>query len=294
MSVEKFAFIGLGRMGYPMAGHLRTAGHQVTVFDIFEETVDRWVAEHGGQAASSPREAAAGASIVFTSLPADAHLRTAAYGDDGIFAGLETGAVWVDHTTASVAVSRELAAAATNQGAGFLDAPVSGGVQGAVNGGLTIMVGGADESVTRALPFIELYASLATHLGPSGAGQLTKMANQICVVGLCQALAEGLDFAESAGLDVAQVISVMLKGSSTSWQMENRAETMLAGEYDFGFATPLMQKDIALCMEAAREMAVPLPITSMVGQFLADVERMGGQGWDWSSLMERQRSHRSG
>ena len=292
MSSERLGFVGLGRMGYPLAGHLRSAGHDVTVFDLLAASVERWVEEHGGRAAAGPRQAAEGAALVFTSLPADSDLRDVAFGDDGLLVGLEPGSVWVDHSTASAEVSRELAAAASVSGAGFLDAPVSGGVQGAKDRTLTVMIGGEDADVARAGPIIKTYASLVTHMGPSGAGQLTKMANQICVVGLCQALAEGLDFAESAGLDARKVVSVMLKGSSASWEMENRWEVMLAGEYDFGFSTELMRKDIGLCLEEARRLSIPLPVTAVVDQFLADVERMGGSHWDWCSLMERQRSLR--
>ena len=292
MTSERLGFIGLGRMGYLLAGHLSSAGHNVTVFDRLKAPVERWVEEHSGRAAAGPRQVAEGAALVFTSLPADSDLRDVAFCDDGLLAGLSSGSVWVDHSTASAGVSRELAAGAATSGAGFLDAPVSGGVQGAQNGTLTVMIGGEEADVARSAPIIETYASLVTHMGPSGAGQLTKMVNQICVVGLCQALAEGLDFAESAGLDAREVVSVMLKGSSASWEMENRSEAMLAGEYDFGFSTELMRKDIGLCLEEARRLSIPLPVTAVVDQFLADVERMGGTRWDWCSLMERQRSHR--
>lgn len=283
-------FVGLGRMGYPLAGHLSTAGHDVTVFDVVDDAVDRWIKEHNGTNATNAGEVAERSSIVFTSLPADAHLREVAYGQSGLIENLDDGSVWVDHSTASAEVSRELAVRSADEGVGFIDAPVSGGVQGAESGTLAIMIGGDERHVAKALPFMELYAGRLTHMGPAGAGQLTKMANQICVIGLTQALAEGLHFAETAGLDTAKVVSVMVKGSSASWEMENRSDAMLAGEYDFGFSTDLMRKDIGLCLDEARNLSIPLPITAVVDQFLAEVQQMGGSNWDWCSLMERQRA----
>ncbi len=282
-------FIGLGRMGGPMVAHLAAAGYELTVFDVVEDAVAKATSADNVVAADNPREVAEGSAALFTSLPADSHLRTVGYGTDGVLSGLDEGTVWVDHTTASAIVSRELAEAAEQRGAHFLDAPVSGGVQGAEKGALTVMVGGDEEKFRMVEPFIGSYAHLVTYMGPSGAGQLTKMANQICVVGLGQALAEGLNFAESAGLDANKVVEVMLQGSSTSWEMENRSESMLAGEYDFGFSTDLMRKDVGLCLEEARRLSIPLPVTALTDQFLADVQRMGGSNWDWCSLMERQR-----
>ena len=287
--MSRVGFIGLGRMGGPMVKHLADQDHDVKVFDVVEAAVEAATSAENVLAVPSPREVAEGSEVVFTSLPADSHLRSVGYGEDGILAGLEAGAVWVDHTTASAMVSRELADAADGRGAFFMDAPVSGGVQGAEQGILTVMVGGDAERFSEVKPLIDTYARLVTLMGPVGSGQLTKMANQICVVGLGQALAEGLNFAESAGLDPQRVVEVMLQGSSTSWEMENRSEFMLAGEYDFGFSTDLMRKDIGLCLEEARRLSIPLPVTALTDQFLADVQRMGGSNWDWCSLMERQR-----
>lgn len=285
-------FVGLGRMGFPMAGHLARAGHSVTVFDVVEDAMSRWVAAHGGSTASNAGAAAAGAAVVFTSLPADAQLASVADGPHGLIENMAAGSVWVDHTTASAALSRELAERCREAGIGFLDAPVSGGVQGAETGNLAIMIGGDGEDLARVSGLLDLYAARYNHMGPSGAGQLTKMANQICVVGLTQALAEGLHFAESAGLDVHDVVEVMLKGSSASWEMEHRSDAMLAGSYDFGFSTDLMRKDIGLCLQAAADLSIPLPITAVVDGFLSEVQEMGGSNWDWCSLMERQRMQR--
>lgn len=283
------AFMGLGRMGYPMAGHLAAAGHDVAVFDVVGDAVDRFVGEHGGRAASNPGDAATGAAVVLSSLPADADLRAVAY-DGGLVGALEPGAVWVDHSTTSATVATELAEATAAVGAGFVDAPVSGGVQGAENGALAVMIGGSDRDVAAAMPLIDSYAARANHMGPTGSGQLTKMANQICVVGLTQALAEGLDFAQTSGLDVMKVVEVMLTGSSASWEMEHRSEFMFEGEYDFGFSTDLMRKDIGLVLEEADNLAIPLPVTALVDGYLAEVQEMGGSQWDWCSLMERQRA----
>jgi len=287
--MNRVGFIGLGRMGGPMVSHLAKAGHELKVFDVVEATVAQATSADNVVAAPNPREVAEGSEVVFTSLPTDSHLRSVGYGTDGVLSGLDEGTVWVDHTTASALVSRELAEAAEQRGAHFLDAPVSGGVQGVENGALTVMVGGDEEKFGMVEPFIDSYARLVTYMGPVGSGQLTKMANQICVVGLGQALAEGLNFAESAGLDANKVVEVMLQGSSTSWEMENRSEFMLAGEYDFGFSTDLMRKDVGLCLEEARRLSISLPVTALTDQFLADVQRMGGSNWDWCSLMERQR-----
>jgi 3-hydroxyisobutyrate dehydrogenase len=284
------AVIGIGRMGWHMAAHLAKAGHDVTVCDAVPGLADQWVAEHGGASAADPATAAAGRDLVVTSLPADPQLRAVAA---AIVPVLARGAVWVDHSTTSAQASREVAVEVAAAGAQFLDAPVSGGVDGARNGTLTVMVGGDEAAFATAEPVVASYGARIVLMGPSGAGQITKMTNQICVVGLCQALAEGLDFAETAGLDVSRVIHVMLQGSSASWQMANRAERMLAGEYDYGFSTTLMRKDVGLVLDEAEAMNVPLPVTSLVGQMLAEVTAMGGAQWDWCSLMERQRRRRA-
>ena len=284
------AVIGIGRMGWHMAAHLAKAGHDVTVCDAVPGLADQWVAEHGGASAAEPATAAAGRDLVVTSLPADPQLRAVAA---AIVPVLARGAVWVDHSTTSAQASREVAVEVAAAGAQFLDAPVSGGVDGARNGTLTVMVGGDEAAFATAEPVVASYGARIVLMGPSGAGQITKMTNQICVVGLCQALAEGLDFAETAGLDVNRVIHVMLQGSSASWQMANRAERMLAGQYDYGFSTTLMRKDVGLVLDEAEAMNVPLPVTSLVGQMLAEVTAMGGAQWDWCSLMERQRRRRA-
>lgn len=287
----RIAFIGIGRMGWHMAGHLAAAGHDVVVDDAVAELKEQWVDAHTGSAAVDLAAVVEGADFVVTSLPADAQLFAVA---DEIIGGLDPKAVWIDHSTTSAAAAREVAERVATHGAQFLDAPVSGGVDGARNGTLTVMVGGEEAAFEAARPVVEAYSKRYELMGGAGAGQITKMTNQICVVGLCQALAEGLDFAETAGLDVTKVIHVMLQGSSASWQMANRAERMLAGEYDYGFSTTLMRKDIGLVMEEAAAMNVPLPVTGMVGQFLAEVTAMGGASWDWCSLMERQRRRRNG
>lgn len=286
----RIACIGIGRMGWHMAGHLAAAGHDVVVDDVVAELKEQWVDAHTGSAAVDLAAVVEGADFVVTSLPADAQLLAVA---DEIVGGLDPKAVWIDHSTTSAAAAREVAERVAAHGAQFLDAPVSGGVDGARNGTLTVMVGGEEAAFEAARPVVEAYSKRYELMGPAGAGQITKMTNQICVVGLCQALAEGLDFAETAGLDVSKVIHVMLQGSSASWQMANRAERMLAGEYDYGFSTTLMRKDIGLVMDEAAAMDVPLPVTGMVGQFLAEVTAMGGASWDWCSLMERQRRRRN-
>lgn len=286
MSSTRMAVIGLGRMGWHMAAHLSKAGHELSVCDVVPGVAQKWVDEHDGAAHTDAAAAVTGCEIVITSLPADRELRTVA---NVVLPALEPGALWVDHSTTSAEIARTVSAEAKAAGVGFLDAPVSGGVDGARNGTLTVMVGGDTAAFERAEPIIASYGARITLMGDSGAGQITKMTNQICVVGLCQALAEGLDFAESAGLDVTKVIHVMLQGSSASWQMANRAEKMLAGEYNYGFSTTLMRKDIGLVLDEARAMNVPLPVTGMVGEMLAEVSAMGGDAWDWCSLMERQR-----
>ena len=284
----RIAVLGLGRMGWHMAAHLSSHAdaHELVVFDVVDGLAGRWVDENGGEVADSVASAVAGAEFVITSLPADRELETVA---DDLVPAIAAGAVWVDHSTTSARLARAVGASVTAADAHFLDAPVSGGVDGARKGVLTVMVGGDEGAFARAEPVVGSYAARMRLMGGPGAGQLTKMTNQICVVGLCQALAEGLDFASRAGLDVQNVVEAMLQGSSTSWQMENRAELMLAGDYDFGFSTTLMRKDVGLVLEEASSMNVSLPVTALVGQFLADVDSLGGAGWDWCSLMERQR-----
>ena len=286
MTGARVAVIGLGRMGWHMATHLAAKGHDVAVCDVVPGVAQKWVDENGGVAHTDAARAVEGRAFVVTSLPADRELRAVA---SAILPTLARGALWVDHSTTSAEMARVVHAEARALGVDFLDAPVSGGVDGARNGTLTVMVGGDADAFARAESVIASYGARITLMGDSGAGQITKMTNQICVVGLCQALAEGLDFAESAGLDVSKVIHVMLQGSSASWQMANRAERMLAAEYDYGFSTTLMRKDIGLVLDEARAMKVPLPVTAMVGDMLAEVSAMGGDGWDWCSLMERQR-----
>ena len=287
----KIAFIGLGRMGGPIAGHLAAAGHHVTVVEPNLDTLSRWCQNHEGTSAPSAGAAASDAEVVITSLPADAQLQAVA---EGILDHLPSGGVWVDHTTASVQISRTLARDASTRDLGFIDAPVSGGVDGATRGTLAIMAGGTTTDIDRVRPLLECYAKRISHMGDSGTGQLTKMTNQICVVGIGQALAEGLDFAETAGLDLEKVVGVMLSGASASWQMDNRWQAMANSDYEFGFATELMRKDIGLCLAEARRSGVGLPVTALVDQFLSDVEALGGKRWDWCSLMERQRGARRG
>jgi 3-hydroxyisobutyrate dehydrogenase-like beta-hydroxyacid dehydrogenase len=286
---SKVAFIGLGVMGYPMAGHLAAKGHSVTVYNRTSAKAERWVGEHGGSAAATPREAAAGADFVMACVGNDDDLRGVTLGADGAFAGMAAGSVFVDHTTASADVAEELAAVAADSGLGFVDAPVSGGQAGAENGVLTIMCGGAAEDFDRAAPVMESYARAVTLLGPVGAGQLTKMVNQICIAGLVQGLSEGLLFAERAGLDAKQVAQVIAKGAAGSWQMENRYETMIDDKFDFGFAVDWMRKDLDIALNQARRLNATLPCTALVDQFYADVQALGGGRWDTSSLIRRLR-----
>ncbi|MGD9536065.1 MAG: NAD(P)-dependent oxidoreductase [Alphaproteobacteria bacterium] len=280
------AFLGLGVMGYPMAGHLSKKGHKVTVYNRNAEKAKKWTAEYAGTAAGTPREAAKGAEIVFACVGADKDLRAVVYGDDGAFAGMKKGAIFVDHTTASAGIAREFDEAARGKGLGFLDAPVSGGQAGAVNGQLTVMVGGAEASFATAEPVIWSYAKNVTHMGPAGTGQLTKMVNQICIAGVLQGLAEGLNFAQRAGLDGERVVQVISKGAAQSWQMDNRGKTMLKGEFDFGFAVDWMRKDLGLCLEEANRNKALLPLSALVDQFYAHVQQRGGGRWDTSSLIQ--------
>jgi len=281
------AFIGLGVMGYPMAGHLVRAGNQITVFNRTRIRSEHWVAEHGGRLAGSPAEAVVGAEIVMSCVGRDADLRAVTLGEGGAFAAMEKGAVFVDHTTASATIARELGEAAAKGGFGFVDAPVSGGEQGAKNGQLTIMCGGSEADYAKAEPVIALYAKQCRRMGPVGAGQLTKMVNQICLAGLVEALSEGLAFACAAGLDPLAVVDVISKGAAQSWQMENRHKTMLAGHYNHGFAVEWMRKDLAICFDEAARNGAPLPVAEMVDRFYAEVEAMGGKRWDTSSLLAR-------
>jgi 3-hydroxyisobutyrate dehydrogenase len=279
------AFLGLGVMGFPMAGHLVRAGHKVTVFNRTASRAKDWVAKHGGAAAPTPAVAAKGAEIVFACVGNDDDLRSVLHGPDGAFAGMSKGSVFVDHTTASAEVARESAAEAAKKGLHFLDAPVSGGQAGAENGKLTVMVGGEPAQFDRVKPVIDAYARACTLMGPVGAGQLTKMVNQICIAGLLQGLSEGMNFALKARLDPKLVVEVISKGAAQSWQMENRAHTMVEGKFDFGFAVNWMRKDLDICLDEAKRNGARLPVTALVDQFYAQVQARGGGRWDTSSLI---------
>jgi len=285
--MAKAAFLGLGVMGFPMAGHLQASGHAVTVYNRTAAKADAWVARHGGRAAATPREAAAGCDFVFACVGNDDDLRQVTVGPDGAFHGMTPGAIFVDHTTASADVARELATEATARGLGFIDAPVSGGQAGAENGALTVMCGGDAGQYARVEPVIASFARACRLMGPAGAGQLTKMVNQICIAGLVQALAEGVSFAQHAGLDVEAVVDVISKGAAQSWQMENRHKTMNAGQFDFGFAVDWMRKDLSICLAEARRNGASLPVTALVDQFYGEVQALGGARWDTSSLIAR-------
>jgi 3-hydroxyisobutyrate dehydrogenase len=282
----KVAFLGLGVMGYPMAGHLAKAGHQVTVYNRTASKAEAWVKEHGGSHRATPAEAAEGAEIVFTCVGNDDDLRQVVLGPQGAFAGMQAGAILADHTTASAEVARELDAAAKQKGLGFLDAPVSGGESGAVNGTLTVMVGGDEKTFAKAQPVMACYGRAVTLMGPAGNGQLTKMVNQICIAGVVQGLSEALNFAMRAGLDGKRVLDVISKGAAQSWQMENRGPTMLDGKFDFGFAVDWMRKDLAICLGEGRRNKARLPMTALVDQFYAHVQERGGGRWDTSSLIQ--------
>ncbi len=283
------AFLGLGVMGYPMAGHLARAGHRVTVYNRTAAKAAAWVGEYGGSAAATPRAAAAGVSIVFACVGNDSDLRSVVLGDSGAFAGMAPGNVFVDHTTASAAVARELHAVAKQRGLAFIDAPVSGGQAGAVNGQLTVMCGGDAEPFAAIQPVAMAFAKAVTRVGESGAGQLAKMVNQTCVAGLVQGLAEAIAFGQKAGLDMKQVLEVIGKGAAQSWQMDNRGRTMIDDQFDFGFAVDLMRKDLGLVFDEARRNGAQLPVTALIDQFYADVQAMGGRRWDTSSLIKRLR-----
>jgi 3-hydroxyisobutyrate dehydrogenase len=282
------AFIGLGVMGYPMAAHIKNrGGHDVTVYNRTTEKAIRWVEEHGGNRAATPAEAARGKDFVFACVGNDADLRQVTLGEDGAFSTMGKDAIFVDNTTASAEVARELSAGADRRGLGFLDAPVSGGQAGAENGVLTVMVGGSETHFERARPVIDCYARMVGLMGPSGAGQLTKMVNQICIAGIVQGLAEGIHFGKLAGLDIEKVVEVISKGAAGSWQMENRHKTMNQGKYDFGFAVDWMRKDLGICLSEANRNGARLPLTALVDQFYKDIQAIGGSRWDTSSLLAR-------
>jgi 3-hydroxyisobutyrate dehydrogenase len=286
--MSKVAWIGLGVMGFPMAGHIRVkGGHDLTVYNRTAAKAEQWVARFGGRAAATPAEATEDADFVFACVGNDEDLRAVTTGPDGAFLTLKPGAIFIDNTTASAEVARELHAAAKAKGAAFLDAPVSGGQAGAENGALTVMVGGDADAFAQAEPVIAHFARAVTLLGPAGAGQLTKMVNQICIGGMVQALSEGLHFARQAGLDIEKVIGTISKGAAQSWQMENRSKTMDAGSFDFGFAVDWMRKDFGICLAEARRNGAQLPVTALVDQFYAEVQSMGGGRWDSSSLIAR-------
>ena len=286
---RKVAFLGLGVMGHPMAGHLARAGHAVTVYNRTAAKAQQWTTEYGGKAAATPRAAADGADIVFACVGNDEDLRSVVLGSDGAFAGMKSGAVFVDHTTASAAVARELSAAARDKGLQFIDAPVSGGNLGAINGALTVMCGGDAAAFATIQPVAMAFAKAVTLLGESGAGQLAKMVNQIAIAGLVQGLSEAIAFGEKAGLDMKAVLGVIGKGAAQSWQMDNRGPTMIEGKFDFGFAVDWMRKDLGLVLDEAKRNGARLPVTALVDQFYADIQAQGGQRWDTSSLIKRLR-----
>jgi 3-hydroxyisobutyrate dehydrogenase len=284
--MAKVAFLGLGVMGYPMAGHLKAkGGHDVTVYNRTAAKADKWVGQHGGKSARTPKEAAAGQDFVMACVGNDHDLREVMLGADGAFHGMSKGAVLVDHTTASAEIARELYAEAKKRGFGFIDAPVSGGQAGAENGVLTVMCGGDAEPFGRAEKVIAAYARACNLMGEPGSGQLAKMVNQICIAGLVQGLAEGLHFAKKSGLDIEKLIATISKGAAQSWQMENRYKTMTAGKFDFGFAVDWMRKDLGICLAEARRSGAHLPTTALIDQFYSEVQAMGGKRWDTSSLI---------
>lgn len=287
--MARAAFIGLGVMGFPMAGHIAAAGHEVTVFNRTASRAADWIAKHGGKSASTPAEAVDGADFAFSCVGNDDDLRSVTIGAQGAFQAMKRGAIFVDNTTASATVARELDEAAREGGFHFLDAPVSGGQAGAENGVLTVMVGGDEAVFDRARPVIDCYARMVGLMGPVGSGQMTKMVNQICIGGLVQGLAEGIHFAQNAGLDVGKVIEVISKGAAGSWQMENRWKTMNGNAYDHGFAVDWMRKDFDIVLAEARRNGSTLPVTALVDQFYAEIQAMGGNRWDTSSLLARLR-----
>ncbi|HVW58293.1 MAG TPA: NAD(P)-dependent oxidoreductase [Rhizobiaceae bacterium] len=286
--MAKVAFLGLGVMGYPMAAHLKhKGGHEVTVYNRTTAKAEKWVAEHGGKSAPTPKAAAEGQDFVFSCVGNDDDLRQVTLGEDGAFKAMKAGSIFIDNTTASAEIARELDAAAKKSGFGFLDAPVSGGQAGAENGVLTVMVGGEQATFDKAKPVIDAYARMIGLMGPAGSGQLTKMINQICIAGIVQGLAEGIHFGKKAGLDIEKVVEVISKGAAGSWQMENRHKTMNEGKYDYGFAVDWMRKDLGICLAEANRSGAKLPLTALVDQFYKDVQEMGGRRWDTSSLLAR-------
>lgn len=286
--MAKVAFLGLGVMGYPMARHLKEkGGHEVTVYNRTSAKAEKWVAENGGRAAATPAEAAEGQDYVFACVGNDDDLRQVTLGDQGAFSAMTKGSIFIDNTTASAEVARELYASARERGIGFIDAPVSGGQAGAENGVLTVMCGGDQDIFDRARPIIESFARMVGHMGPAGAGQLTKMVNQICIGGLLQGLSEAIHFGKKAGLDIEKVVDVISKGAAGSWQMENRHKTMNEGKYDFGFAIDWMRKDLAICLDEADRNGAKLPVTALIDQFYKDVQQLGGGRWDTSALLAR-------
>jgi len=287
IAAQTVAFLGLGVMGHPMAGHLARAGHRVTVYNRTAAKAAQWVKEYGGASAPTPKAAVAGADVVFACVGNDDDLRAVTTGPDGAFAGMKPGAIFVDHTTASAEVARELDGAARALGLRFIDAPVSGGNLGAINGALTVMCGGDAAAFAKAQPVAMAFAKAVTLLGESGAGQLAKMVNQICIAGLVQGLAEAVAFGQKAGLDMKAVLGVIGKGAAQSWQMDNRGPTMIDGKFDFGFAVDWMRKDLGLVLDEAKRNGARLPVTALVDQFYADVQATGGQRWDTSSLITR-------
>jgi 3-hydroxyisobutyrate dehydrogenase len=288
--MAKVAFLGLGVMGYPMAGHLQAAGHDVTVYNRTTSKAEAWVADHGGALGRTPKEAVQGAEFVMACVGNDDDLRNVCTGDDGAFHGLRAGAIFVDHTTVSAKVTRELYDAAKAQGNTFVDAPISGGQAGAENGALSIMCGGDQSAYDAAEPVMQVYSKICRRIGDSGAGQMTKMCNQIAIAGVVQGLSEALHFAEKAGLDGRAVVEVISQGAAGSWQMANRYETMLDDHFDHGFAVDWMRKDLGICLDTANETGAPLPVTALVDQFYKDVQQLGGGRWDTSSLIKRLRA----
>ena len=288
--MAKVTFLGLGVMGYPMAGHLATHNHEVTVYNRTQSKAETWLREHQGISAPTPAAAAEGSEFVFACVGNDSDLAEICRGTDGAFTTMKTGSVFVDHTTVSARITRELSAEAESLGLNFVDAPVSGGQAGAEGGILSIMCGGCQEAYVRVEPVIDAYAKICRRLGKTGAGQLAKMVNQICIAGLLQGLSEGLHFADKAGLDGEKVIDVIRAGAAGSWQMENRYETMLDGKFDFGFAVDWMRKDLGICLATADEVGAGLPVTALVDQFYKEVQKLGGGRWDTSSLIQRLRS----
>jgi len=288
--MAKIAFLGLGVMGYPMAGHLQKAGHDVTVYNRTGAKAQAWAEQYGGASAPTPAAAATGADFVMSCVGNDDDLREVCTGPDGALSAMAEGSVFVDHTTVSAKVTRELYAAAADRGIAFVDAPISGGQAGAENGALSVMCGGDPEAYARAEPVIDAYARICRRIGDSGAGQMTKMCNQIAIAGLVQGLSEALHFAEKAGLDGRAVVEVISQGAAGSWQMSNRYETMLEDEFDHGFAVDWMRKDLGICLDAADEVGASLPVTALVDQFYKDVQKLGGGRWDTSSLIRRLRA----